>query len=335
MLISVLLLCTRGYLSRRRLTALVQHVLLTPGLKSIVLAALASSAVHAQGVDYHLGIGHTAGESVGLDDGVTQFDAFVPLGQPTSDSLIYTDLELLLFNERARADGASLGIGGRIYNSQANRIRGSYLHYDYRDTGFSQYGQISAGVESLGATWDWRINAHVPVGARVRQVPWGSEVALTGVHAEMARLLASRGPLQLRGAAGVYGFWNDDADIEAVGPRLRLEARLDDQLWVSAFVHHDDEFATTGGVAVSWRYGLTKHFQPRSSSDNLANRLGDPIERLNYVALARRRAGITTTTLALDQEIPLDVEIPYDGVIDEFLLADETDLVGDYVGVSD
>ena len=45
-----------------------------------------------------------------------------------------------------------------------NRIYGGHFYYDYRDTGHSHYNQLSWGFESLGALFDYRVNAYLPVG---------------------------------------------------------------------------------------------------------------------------------------------------------------------------
>ena len=63
-----------------------------------LLGFISNSAV-GQGVKYNLGLGHNTGDSIGLDDGYTHFDAWLPVWQPSDDSVIYSDTRLLLFNE--------------------------------------------------------------------------------------------------------------------------------------------------------------------------------------------------------------------------------------------
>jgi len=283
------------------------------------LLLLAPALARAQGVDYRLGIGHNTGNSVGLDDGFTRFESWLPIARPSGDSILFADLRMLLFNDQMEADGANIGLGGRWHDTLANRIWGAYLYYDYRDTGRSHFNQISWGIENLGPTWDWRVNAHLPIGdtwydfltpetntefigQNLFFTGISQEVALRGLQAEVAEVLADGESWQLRGAVGMYGYWHDEAGISAVGPRGRMELRVADQLWLSGYLQHDDEFQTTGGLTLVWRYGLRKHFVGGSSSDDLSHRLGDPIERIQQVAIKRHSTGVGSVQVVRNEQ---------------------------------
>ena len=285
----------------------------------LILAATTSPAL-AQGIDYQLGVGHDTGDSVGLDDGFTRFETWVPLSQPTPNTVLFGDLRFLLFNDQSEAVGANVGLGGRWYDSLANRIWGGYAYYDYRDTGPTDYDQISFGLESLGHLWDWRINGHIPFGYEQSLLPGGQveaiyegqnllltnltrETALRGVHGEVARLLIDQGHYQVRGAVGAYGFTDRDSDIEAIGPRARVEFRGGDEFWLSAYIQHDDHFDTTGGVSFVWRFGVTGSGAGYSSSGGyVASRLGDPVERLQHVVISQSAAGGDAGLLATNSD---------------------------------
>ncbi|WP_425399756.1 right-handed parallel beta-helix repeat-containing protein [Aeoliella sp.] len=267
-------------------------------------------AAEAQGVDSRLGFSHTAGELPGLDDGYTRFNSFLPLIGPSDYSLVFADLGLVLFNEQSKADGVNLGLGVRAYDSVTDRVYGGHFYYDYRDTGHSHYNQLSWGFESLGYLFDYRVNAYLPVGNT-----WNSyidaasttyigshlyftdipqEVALRGVDSEAVGLLLDQGVWQLRGGAGIYSLWHPNTGVAAIGPRARLELRVGDQLWLNGSVQHDDEFDTTAAVSISWRYGLTRHFERCRSSESVACRLGDPVERQDQIAIKHYIGGPST-----------------------------------------
>src|SRR5690606_9917147 len=72
-----------------------------------LLLAVVATPVLGQGIDYQLGIGHDTGDSVGLDDGYTRFETWVPLLQPTPETVIFGDLRFLLFNDSSDAVGAN------------------------------------------------------------------------------------------------------------------------------------------------------------------------------------------------------------------------------------
>ena len=48
----------------------------------------------------------------------------------------------------------------------ASRVWGVNSYYDYRKTRYQHYNQVSLGIESLGRTWDFRINGYLPVSPR-------------------------------------------------------------------------------------------------------------------------------------------------------------------------
>src|SRR5690606_38712582 len=76
---------------------------------ALLLAVVASPSL-GQGVDYQLGVGHDTGDSIGLDDGFTRFETWVPLLQPTPETVVFGDLRFLLFNDNSDAVGANAGL---------------------------------------------------------------------------------------------------------------------------------------------------------------------------------------------------------------------------------
>ena len=59
---------------------------------------------------------------------------------------------------------ANVGIGVRYLDT--SRVWGFNTYYDYRNTNHQHYNQYSAGLESLGRVWDFRINGYLPFGRK-------------------------------------------------------------------------------------------------------------------------------------------------------------------------
>lgn len=92
-------------------------------------------------------------------EGFGSFQGFIPLYQTPGQDLVYLLGRLLLDND-ANLSG-NLLFGYRFYNSAANRIYGTYLSYDNRDTGSNVFSQLGVGFETLGDVWDARFGVLV------------------------------------------------------------------------------------------------------------------------------------------------------------------------------
>ncbi|MEX1223966.1 MAG: right-handed parallel beta-helix repeat-containing protein, partial [Pirellulales bacterium] len=282
--------------------------------------ALAHDTSHAQGIGPHFGAGHLAGESVGLDDGYTNFGAFLPIVRPYDDVLLFSDTQLLLYNEQTAALGANLGLGARYYDAELNRIFGGYVYYDLRNMDLARYDQIGFGVETLGEVFDGRINVNLPTNTDVEQLATsflaaptfggliGQNIvvganhfqqALSTVDVEGGALLTGNERWQLKGYLGAYGLFGEDTS--EWGARGRIELRLQDELWVNGYVQNDPVFGTTGGMSFEYRFGVDSA-SPSSYLD-VAARMGDPVQRRRHVAVAQ----LQTELLATAANIPITV----------------------------
>ena len=272
------------------------------------MTLLVGGVATAQGIGSHVGGGVLAGDAAGLDDGYVHFGGFVPLAQPTESVLFFADGSLLLYNEDTDTLGGNAGVGARFFSPEFNRIFGGYLYYDRRDLGPWEVDQIGFGIESLGRVWDTRLNVNLPTSSGpgltgVNATFVGSGVLLNGVEhnalsvieAEAGALLKEWDATQLKAFVGVYGLFDDSID-DAAGVRGRIEARINDQLWVGAHVEHDEVFDTTGGVTVEWRFGKGACACQSSRTNPLA-RLGDPVVRRRHVAINRTEYNDTPLTI--------------------------------------
>ncbi len=269
---------------------------------TVLFVAVPATTSHAQGVGPHFGVGQLTGKSAGLDDGYTRLGAFLPLWQPQENWLLFSDTNLLLYNEQSQALGGNLGGGLRYYDGRFDRVFGGYAYYDFRDRGAAEYDQVGFGVETLGRMFDGRLNVNLPTDTDMQSSgidifrrpdfggPGGQNIVIGGLHYQQAlrtvdveagALLLGDERWQLKGFAGAYGLFADG--VNEYGTRGRVELRAYDQVWIGGYVQNDDIFGTTAGATLQWRFG-TGCSGP-SSYCCVCQRLGDPVQRRNYVAV--------------------------------------------------
>ncbi len=105
-------------------------------------------------------IRHIEPAGIGYDTGYTTLELFLGLNK---DFFVpFIDLRGHLFNDSKWAFNG--GLGGRYIG---NRIYGAQVYYDYRQVKHIQHAnQIGVGIESLGTTWDFRLNGYFPFGKK-------------------------------------------------------------------------------------------------------------------------------------------------------------------------
>ncbi|MFO0841907.1 MAG: inverse autotransporter beta domain-containing protein [Gemmataceae bacterium] len=262
-----------------------------------------------------LGYSYDGLDTVGRDGGLSAFQLFLPVWQDRDASrIVFSDSRLLLFDSRGTV-GANLGLGGRLFSESLGRTVGGYVYWDYSDTGRASFNQVSGGLETLGDRVDARANFYVPVGKDRKQtdgfftanpepyfqgnyllVGGGSgskffEQALYGFDTEAGlKFLALEG-LELRAFAGMYHYQGEAAQ-QAWGPRGRLEARVGDSVAMGVSIQNDRLFGTTVNFNCLLSYG---RLSGRAYSDGpsaplaASDRLGDPVVRVQHVAVDRQR----------------------------------------------
>jgi trimeric autotransporter adhesin len=113
----------------------------------------------------HIQIRHLEPKGIGYDQGYTTIAGFFSpfWSRPVDRWLPFLDLRGHLFNNNRFAANAGLGLR---YLAD-DRVWGINAFYDYRNTSHQHYNQVSAGLESLGQLFDFRINGYLPVGAKL------------------------------------------------------------------------------------------------------------------------------------------------------------------------
>lgn len=170
-----------------------------------------------------------------------EMDLFLPIAQDAR-SLVFVNLRGR-FDDQTSQEG-NLGLGLRRMEANGWNL-GLYGYLDRRRTNNgNHFNQTALGAEALGRDWDFRANAYLPLGERVRGLGDSSSAALSGTAVQVTTTTreerALRGhdaevgwrvPLfdaqessQLRLYAGGYRF--DDEVLSVSGARLRAEFTL-------------------------------------------------------------------------------------------------------------
>lgn len=204
----------------------------------------------------------------------SRFEGFLPLWQTPGSSLTFLEGRLILDTEAHF--GGNILLGQRFYSPKDKRIYGGYLSYDSRNTASSVFNQLGAGFESLGDSWDFRANGYIPLGdtrqivdqkvvdrglqsignpffqdhflvvqgQRQFQQTRRFEAAMAGFDIEAGTKLFKLGEQgDLRGYGGLY-YYNAPGGNDALGWRLRLEARPTSTLNLGLSLQNDAIFGT-------------------------------------------------------------------------------------------
>ncbi|MEL7331138.1 MAG: right-handed parallel beta-helix repeat-containing protein [Cyanobacteria bacterium J06560_2] len=232
-------------------------------------------------------------------------EAFLPIRQSAGQNVTYLNGRLNIDNDANL--GSNLLFGHRALAE--DRIYGGYVAWDTRDTGSETFNQVGAGFESLGKSFDWRVNGYLPIGNTHRGGSTTPQVsaarfqdnallldilnventqsALGGVEAEVGTKLADFGNgSDLRGFGGIY--YRDGAGVEgSVGGSVRLEASPIEAVNLSAGVQHDGIFGTNVlfRVGVSLPSSATGHAASGSKTDEIYRRIADSVVRNNAIVV--------------------------------------------------
>jgi hypothetical protein len=213
------------------------------------------------------GIQYTT-EGAGYDS-LGSVEGFVPLFQTPGESATYLGGRVFLDNNSLF--GGNVMLGYRKYNQERDRVFGSYVSYDFRNTDENNFNQLGLGVESLGK-WDFRFNGYIPLGDNKeiaaqnftgRTLFQGNDlrleratlydIALHGVDAEVGTRLTKIGSGDIRGYAGLY-YYDGANSKEAFGWKTRLEARPSEFLGLGLSLQNDSLFDTRLVFSVGLRF---------------------------------------------------------------------------------
>ncbi len=249
---------------------------------------------------------HIEANGVGYNQGYTTLEAFFSPLEPWNNEWVpFLDLRGHLFNDGKPA--ANAGVGLRYLTS--SRVWGANAYYDYRDTNRQHYNQISAGLESLGQIWDFRLNGYLPVGDKIS--PWyrprfakfqghslyvsrKREFAMRGANAEVGAHVDYFKDVPLYFAAGPY-YLEGQGNV-AWGGELRAAIDISDYVRLEGNTSYDRAFRWIGQGQLSLNFsfgGKRQVRQCKSSSCCMAMALSDRslqrVDRNEIIALDHQR----------------------------------------------
>jgi hypothetical protein len=259
-------------------------------------------------------VGVNYNSSGGGYDGFTTFGGFVPLLQVPGQSLTFLEGHLLLGNNSYL--GSNILVGYRAYDSSSERVWGGYIGYDIRNTGQATFHQLGLGLESLGDTWDIRLNGYLPIGetrqlidsqisadvTRVTNVAFQGHLLFLDTQRELQELRRLQAAMSgfdletgvkvahldhggdIKAYGGVY-YLTAEGSADTWGGRLRLSVQPTDSFTLGIGVQHDDLFGTN----VLFNVGLTfPGSRPREAGtpvESVQARLGEAVERTNSIVV--------------------------------------------------
>lgn len=259
----------------------------------------------------------------GTDRSLGEGDLFVPLLQ-NDDTLLFTSLRTRFDDSNGREGNFGLGIR-HMHESGWNL--GGVAYFDRRQSEWGNYfNQVTLGAEALSTDWDFRSNAYIPQGSRVRNVNalneanlsgttisfrGGEERSMAGFDGEIGWRLPvyePEEPRQIRLFAGGYHFFADKVE-DITGPRLRAEMTFDEVPWLwngSRFSiggewQHDKPRGSQGFVTARLRIPLQFFGAGRKRLTPMERRMTDPVVRdIDIVSQAGAFGPVETATETAD-----------------------------------
>lgn len=261
---------------------------------------------------------------------LAESDIFLPIKQDER-TLFFGNLRGRFDNQSSRE--GNLGLGVRHMLEGGWNI-GGYGYLDRRKTGNGNFfNQATLGGEALGRDWDFRANAYLPFGKRVRDAGTASTASLSGTTVLVSSVTTQEhalkgfdaevgwrvpmfdvdSPRQLRLYVGGYRF--SDQTTRLSGPRLRAEFTVADlpQLWrgaqlvVNAEMQDDNIRGRQTFVALRLRVPLGGE-KERSRLNWQEQRMTAPVLRdVDIVATLVARAPVIETATATANGQPLTI----------------------------
>jgi hypothetical protein len=212
---------------------------------------------------------HTQGDGIGYRDGYTSLEFFGASPYLLAGCLVpFIDLRAHLLN-----DGMPAGNAGAGLRYVKSRVWGINAYYDYRKSHHRQYRQASAGLESLGKVWDFRINGYLPFKAKrtgFYNTQFDHTVGTTllfskkyefdfkGANAEIGVHFKRESYLPLYFALGPYYLTGQGET--SWGGSLRLNCELSSYFTLEGSTSYDSLFGWTGQgyLSVNVSFGFKK-----------------------------------------------------------------------------
>lgn len=248
---------------------------------------------------------HIEAKGIGYNQGYTTLELFFsPLMMSAEEWSPFIDLRGHVFNNGKFA--ANAGLGARYLTS--SRVWGANFYYDYRKTSHLRYNQVSAGLESLGEVWDFRINGYLPVGTTLSStynlkfdhfsghsayVSRKREFALKGANAEVGAHVNTYENRPLYVAAGPY--YLEGHGKTAWGGELRASWGIGKYVKLEANTSYDSLFKWIGQGQLSLilpfgeKRSVRKHCNSCCTALALSQRAVQSVDRSEIIPVHDKR----------------------------------------------
>ncbi|MEZ5943778.1 MAG: right-handed parallel beta-helix repeat-containing protein [Planctomycetaceae bacterium] len=231
-------------------------------------------------------VGNTSFDRLGVQNGYTNLNAFVPLSVEGGNALWFLNPRVVLTDSGDVA--GSVGMGRRIYNANDDRVYGGSFWWDWD----APYHQLGGSFESIGRYFSLRSNFSLPIGDAnevLGSVSDFSSFSYSGSNIVYSRMTSVENayqnfdfevstPMPLVGQygidIGVGGYYlNGDGDArDGAGFSLRTQAQVNNNFWINGLLTTDPVFGANYSMNMELTLpdgGPTQWFARRPVASNL------------------------------------------------------------------
>ncbi len=217
-------------------------------------------SARVEGAGPNVGFRHQTGGGMGVENGYSNIDLYVPLVYEAGYSALYADASAILTNDSQ--GGVNLGMVYATYSQALNRVFKMSGWWDLDNGAQRQYKQASVGFESLGDWLDFRIYGYIPVGdventlatsilptarfegnAILLQKASLVESAFRGFDTEIGGPLPLIGKYGMSGYLGAY-YYTAKNDQNFGGVKVRFDTQVTEDWNMGLTVTDDRVFGT-------------------------------------------------------------------------------------------
>lgn len=250
---------------------------------------------------YRTALRHIESGGIGYEDGYTTFEMFLSSDPSRWTLTPFLDARGHVFDNGKWAANGGVGLRA-LWGSRAYGIN---TYYDYRNTGRFHSHQIGAGLETLGALFDFRINGYLPVGKKTSN-PYDPvfstfsghsmllsqkiQSAMKGADAEFGWHVGSYKSLDFYTAAGPYYFVGERAPA-TWGGKARISAAFKDIFALEISDSYDRTFHNKfqGQITLGFSFGPKSRVKAEGRACETAailnSRMLQPVKRQEIIVI--------------------------------------------------
>lgn len=203
-------------------------------------------------------VGRTNLDRLGMTDGYTNIDAFVPLAVEGGNTALWFLMPQANINDNGRG-GANVLFGRRFYSASDDRVYGAAAAWHFDAMNRNEYNAFGGSFESLGQFFSLRSNFLVPVGTQVSEYDeqfvnprfvgsnlildrqFNREAAYQYYDVEASAPMPVIGRYGFDVGLGAY-YLSSKHDEDSPGFSLRLQSQVTEDFWIQGLLTTDDIF---------------------------------------------------------------------------------------------